>query len=131
VDKFDGISRLRTVLLSRRSPIPLKDSLHAPVVFDADAGGGLLEEHFGALAKRLDKLTKHQRLNLGCAAQRLRFPALAARSAGEAFNPAASATFERRKLRTPYHARSTNELTERTVSPQRIVHTLEACPVPR
>src|SRR6187399_3546298 len=62
-----------------------------------DAGGGLLEEHFGALAKRLDELTKHQHLNMGEAAQRLRFPAIAARPAGAAFNTVASATLQRRK----------------------------------
>lgn len=91
-----------------------------------DAGGGLLEEHFGALAKRLDELTKHQHLNLGEAAQRLRFPAIAARPAGAAFNTVAQATLTRQKLWLEYHARSTNEVTERTVSPQRIVHYREA-----
>jgi predicted DNA-binding transcriptional regulator YafY len=91
-----------------------------------DAGGGLLEEHFGALAKRLDELTKHQHLNLGEAAQRLRFPAIAARPAGAAFNTVASATLQRRKVWLEYHARSTDEVTERTVSPQRIVHYREA-----
>ena len=91
-----------------------------------DAGGGLLEEHFGALAKRLDELTKHQHLNMGEAAQRLRFPAIAARPAGAAFNTVASATLQRRKLWLEYHARSTDEVTERTVSPQRIVHYREA-----
>ena len=44
-----------------------------------DAGGGLLEEHLGPLAKRLNELTQHQRLNLGEAASRLRFPAIGAR----------------------------------------------------
>src|SRR5688572_12990420 len=91
-----------------------------------DAGGGLLEEHFGALAKRLDELTKHQHLNMGEAAQRLRFPAIAARPAGAAFNTVAQATLKRKKLWLEYHARSTNEVTERTVSPQRIVHYREA-----
>ena len=91
-----------------------------------DAGGGLLEEHFGALAKRLDELTKHQHLNMGEAAQRLRFPAIAARPAGAAFNTVASATLKRQKLWLEYHARSTDEVTERTVSPQRIVHYREA-----
>ena len=91
-----------------------------------DAGGGLLEEHLGALAKRLDELTKHQRLNLGEAAQRLRFPAIAARPAGEAFNTVASATLQRRKLWLEYHSRGRNERSERTVSPQRIVHYREA-----
>ena len=91
-----------------------------------DAGGGLLEEHFGALAKRLDELTKHQHLNLGEAAQRLRFPAIAARPAGASFNTVAQATLKRQKLWLEYHARSTDEVTERTVSPQRIVHYREA-----
>jgi proteasome accessory factor C len=91
-----------------------------------DAGGGLLEEHFGALAKRLDELTKHQRLNLGEAQQRLRFPAIAARPAGTNFNTVAQATLKRQKLWLEYHARSTDEVTERTVSPQRIVHYREA-----
>ena len=91
-----------------------------------DAGGGLLEEHLGPLAKRLDDLTRHQRLNLGEAASRLRFPAIAARPAGEAFNTVASATLQRRKCWIEYHARSTDERSERTVSPQRITHYREA-----
>ena len=41
-----------------------------------DAGGGLLEEHLGPLATRLQELTRHQHLNLGEAAGRLRFPAV-------------------------------------------------------
>jgi proteasome accessory factor C len=91
-----------------------------------DAGGGLLEEHLGPLAKRLEDLTRHQRLNLGEAASRLRFPAIAARPAGAAFNTVASATLQRRKLWIEYHARSTDERSERIVSPQRITHYREA-----
>ena len=91
-----------------------------------DAGGGLLEEHWGRSRSGLNELTQHQRLNLGEAASRLRFPALAARPAGEAFNAAASATLQRRKLWIEYHARSTDEHSERTVSPQRIMHYREA-----
>jgi len=87
-----------------------------------DAGGGLLEEHLSALSKRLDELTNHQRLNLGEAANRLRFPAIAARPAGKAFDAVAAATLQRRKLWIEYHARSTNERSERTISPQRIAH---------
>ncbi len=87
-----------------------------------DTGGGLLEEHLSALSKRLDELTKHQRLNLGEAASRLRFPSIAARPAGKAFDAVASATLQRKKLWIEYHARSTDERTERTISPQRIAH---------
>jgi predicted DNA-binding transcriptional regulator YafY len=91
-----------------------------------DAGGGLLEEHFGPLASRLEQLMRHQRLNLGEAPSRLRFPALGARPAGDAFNTVASAVLKRRKLWIEYHARSTDERSERTVSPQRIIHYREA-----
>lgn len=91
-----------------------------------DAGGGLLEEHLSALTRRLTELTQHQRLNLGEAATRLRFPAIAARSAGEAFGTVASATLQRKRLWIEYHARSTNAITERRISPQRIVHYRES-----
>ncbi|MEO6080902.1 MAG: WYL domain-containing protein [Steroidobacteraceae bacterium] len=87
-----------------------------------DAGGGLLEEHLGALTRRLAELTKHQRLNLGEAAGRLRFPAIAGRPAGEMFGIVAAATLQRRQLWIEYHARGTDQVTDRTVSPQRIVH---------
>ncbi len=139
----------------------LKDTLHAPVEFDADAGGfkydvargssafelpglwftptelqalavmqrllkdvggGLLTEHLGPLSKRLDELTRHRRLNLGEAASRLRFPALASRPAGSAFQSVASATLQRKKVWIEYHARGTDERSERIVSPQRVTH---------
>ncbi|HWL64248.1 MAG TPA: YafY family protein [Steroidobacteraceae bacterium] len=87
-----------------------------------DVGGGLLEEHLTALTRRLGELTQHQRLNLGEAASRLRFPAIAARPAGEAFGTVAGATLQRKRLWIEYHARSTDAITDRPVSPQRIVH---------
>jgi predicted DNA-binding transcriptional regulator YafY len=91
-----------------------------------DLGNGLLEEHLKPLTLRLQKLAKHQRLNLGEAASRLRFPAIANRPVGPAFQVATSATLQRRKLWFEYHARSSNERTEREVSPQRIVHYRES-----
>lgn len=91
-----------------------------------DLGGGLLEEHLSPLSKRLDELTRHRHLNLGEAASRLRFPAIAARQPGQAFQSAASATLQRKQLKIKYHARGSNEHTERTVSPQRITHYRES-----
>jgi proteasome accessory factor C len=91
-----------------------------------DAGGGLLSEHLGPLSKRLDELTHHRRLNLGEAASRLRFPAIASRPAGPAFQTVAAATLQRKKLWIEYHARSSDERSERTVSPQRITHYRES-----
>jgi proteasome accessory factor C len=87
-----------------------------------DAGGGLLEEYLAPLNRRLDQLVKHQRLNLGEASARLRFPAIASRPAGAHFGTVCAATLQRRKLWIEYHARSTDERTERTLSPQRVVH---------
>jgi proteasome accessory factor C len=91
-----------------------------------DVGGGLLTEHLGPLSKRLDELTRHRRLHLGEAASRLRFPAIAARPAGAAFQTAASATLQRKTIWIEYHARSTDARSERTVSPQRVTHYRES-----
>jgi predicted DNA-binding transcriptional regulator YafY len=186
MDKFDRIFQLHAILAARRTPIPLEDltarlecskatlyrainvlknTLHAPVEFDAqiggfryavatgvgtfelpglwftpaelqalavmqqllkDVGGGLLTEHLGPLSKRLEELTRHRRLNLGEAASRLRFPAIASRPPGPAFQTVASATLQRKKIWVEYHARGTDERSERTVSPQRITHYRES-----
>jgi len=91
-----------------------------------DVGGGLLTEHLGPLSKRLDELTRHRRLSLGEAASRLRFPAIASRSAGPAFQTVASATLQRKQLWIEYHARGSDERSERTVSPQRVTHYRES-----
>ena len=91
-----------------------------------DLGGGLLADQLSAITKRLTQLVQHRRLNLGEAATRLRFPGVASRAAGEAFQVAASATLQRRKLWFEYHSRGSNRKSERTVSPQRLTHYREA-----
>jgi predicted DNA-binding transcriptional regulator YafY len=91
-----------------------------------DLGNGLLEEHIAPLARQLDRLSRHRRLNLGEAAARLRFPALGTRAIGPSFQVVASATLQRRKLWFEYHARGSDERSERTVSPQRLTHYRES-----
>ncbi|MGH8176189.1 MAG: helix-turn-helix transcriptional regulator [Steroidobacter sp.] len=91
-----------------------------------DLGGGLLADQVAAISRRLNQLVQHRRLNLGEAATRLRFPAVASRPAGEAFQIAASATLQRRKLWFEYHSRGSNRRSSRTVSPQRLTHYREA-----
>lgn len=91
-----------------------------------DLGGGLLADQLSTITKRLNQLVQHRRLNLGEAAARLRFPGVASRPAGEAFQVAASATLQRRKLWFEYHSRGSNRRSERTVSPQRLTHYREA-----
>jgi predicted DNA-binding transcriptional regulator YafY len=88
--------------------------------------GGLLDEHLEPIAKRLELLRQHKRLNLSAAAQRIRLPAMTARSAGPYFQLVAGATLQRKKLWTECHARGTDKITERTVSPQRVTFYREA-----
>jgi predicted DNA-binding transcriptional regulator YafY len=47
---------------------------------------------------------------------------MAARSAGPWFDVLASALLQRRQLRLRYHSRTRNQVSERVVSPQRLVH---------
>ena len=83
---------------------------------------GLLSEHLAPLKRRLDELLQHRRLGLGEAVTRVRILGAASRLPGDRFKAAASATLQRRKLRISYHARSKDKLTERTISPQRLIH---------
>lgn len=91
-----------------------------------DAGGGLLEDQLKPLAERLKALIGHSRLNLGEVKSRLRFPNLSGRPAGDAFHACLSATLQRRQLEFRYHARGTDEVSARLVSPQRVVHYRES-----
>lgn len=99
--------------------------LQALVVFDQlfeTLEPGLLGEHLAPLARRISDLLEHQKLGLGEAARRVRVLGMASRSAGACFHLIASATLQRRKLRMSYRGRARDELTERVVSPQRVVH---------
>jgi predicted DNA-binding transcriptional regulator YafY len=82
----------------------------------------LLGEHLAPLSHRVAELLEHKRLGLGEAAHRIRVLGMAARPAGEWFQVLASATLQRRKLHLVYHGRDRDKVTERVVSPQRLVH---------
>jgi proteasome accessory factor C len=83
---------------------------------------GLLGEHLSPFAKRLDELLQHKRLGLGEAGRRIRLLGMAARPTGDWFQVAAAGVLQRRRLGLRYHSRGSDELTERTVSPQRLTH---------
>jgi proteasome accessory factor C len=83
---------------------------------------GLLREHLQPLSKRIGDLLNNKRLGLSEAPSRIRVLGMGARPAGEWFQIIASATLQRRKLQLRYHGRERDGITERTVSPQRIVH---------
>ncbi len=82
---------------------------------------GLLEDYLAPLKERIAALIHHRRLGLTEVGRRLRLLGMAARPVGEWFHVLASATLQRRRLRLRYHARSRDEISERTVSPQRLI----------
>lgn len=91
-----------------------------------ELGGGLLEEHFALLSKRIRELTSKKHLNLSEVTTRIRMPAIAARAPGLAYQAVASATLQRKQLWIEYRARTTDQVSERTVSPQRITRYRES-----
>jgi predicted DNA-binding transcriptional regulator YafY len=99
--------------------------LQALLVFDRlfeSLEPGLLGEHLAPLSRRVADLLEHKRLGLNEAARRVRVIGMASRPAGECFQVLASATLQRHKLHIVYHGRGRDKVTERTVSPQRLVH---------
>ncbi|MDW8469229.1 MAG: WYL domain-containing protein [Burkholderiales bacterium] len=83
---------------------------------------GLLAEHLRPLAERVLRLIEHRRLGLSELPRRIRVLPIGARPTGEHFRTLASATLQRRRLAIRYRSRSREEVTEREVSPQHLVH---------
>ena len=99
--------------------------LQALIVFDRlleSLEPGLLGEHLAPLARRVTELLAHKRLGLDEAAHRIRILGMATRVPGECFGVVASATLQRHRLAITYHGRARDRVTERIVSPQRLVH---------
>ncbi|MGH8718038.1 MAG: helix-turn-helix transcriptional regulator [Burkholderiales bacterium] len=99
--------------------------LHAIAVFERlleTLEPGLLREHLSPLTSRVNELLNHRRLNLAEAAYRVRILGMAARPAGKWFEVLASATLQRRRVALNYHSRSKDQISERDISPQRLVH---------
>jgi predicted DNA-binding transcriptional regulator YafY len=99
--------------------------LQALVVFDRlfeSLEPGLLGEHLAPLSRRVSELLEHKRLGLGEAGRRIRVLGMASRQAGASFDACAAATLQRRRLKLTYHGRGRDRITERIVSPQRLVH---------
>jgi proteasome accessory factor C len=99
--------------------------LQALLLFDqlfASLEPGFLGSHLSPLTRRITELLNHKRLNLSEASRRVRILSMGARATGESFEVLASATLQRRKLKVRYHSRSKDQVSERTLSPQRLVH---------
>lgn len=101
------------------------EELQALVVFDSlfdRLAPGLLGEHLRPLSRRVTELLEHKRLGLGEAARRIRVLGMRTRPVGRWFGELAAATLQRRRARIAYHGRERDAASERTVSPQRLVH---------
>jgi len=83
---------------------------------------GFLQAELAPLRKRIEALLTAKHASSPDIARRIRILGIAMRAAGEHFNTCADAVLRRRGLNLHYHSRSKDELTERSVSPQRLVH---------
>jgi proteasome accessory factor C len=88
-----------------------------------NAQPGLLDEHLAPLRRRIEKILQTERLGSGEIARRVRILHSASRRVASAhFRTVAGALMQRRRLLIRYHGRARDIVTERPVSPQRLVH---------
>lgn len=84
---------------------------------------GLLSTHIGPLKKRLEALLEKNDRSLTEITQRIRvLPQAARNTEAKHFQQVAHALLARQRLRIRYHGRGRDHITERTVSPQRLLH---------
>ncbi|HSH29658.1 MAG TPA: WYL domain-containing protein [Thiohalobacter sp.] len=84
---------------------------------------GLLDEIIQPLRERLEQLLRDERISGDEIEKRVRILPLAARQTDlKSFRRIAGALMQRRRLRMLYHGRARDEITERVVSPQRLVY---------
>jgi len=89
----------------------------------SNLGNGLLSPQIQPLLARLNALLGSRDDSADEIRKRIRVLHMAARTERpDHFEAVASATIRRRRLNIAYHARSSDEVTEREVSPQRLVH---------
>jgi len=87
------------------------------------SGGGMLASALAPLQQRIDKLLDEHSGGKRWPVERVRvIPHRTRRMDEHAFRTVCSAVLERKQLAFDYRARSTDEKTRRTVSPQRITH---------
>ena len=89
----------------------------------ADLQPGVLSEAVAPLRKRLKALLESEQHSADDIAQRIRILAMGARQVEPAhFRALSTALLSRRRLRIRHQRRQSGEVTEREVSPQRLVH---------
>jgi predicted DNA-binding transcriptional regulator YafY len=99
------------------------ESLLAMHQFLARTGGAVLTGALAPLRSRIDKLLSEQSRGKRWPIERIRVTRALSRPLDEtSFRVIAGAVLERRRLKFRYRARSTNQESERLVSPQRLTH---------
>ena len=88
----------------------------------ASAEPGLMDSLLGPLVRRIDDILSNRFAGSGEIARRVRIVRMAARPAGEFFPILAGALAQRRRLQLSYYSRGRDQLSDRQVSPQRLVH---------
>lgn len=83
---------------------------------------GLLDSHLQPLRRKIDELLSRQQADGEPVSRRIRLLPAAARPAGPHFVLLAGALAERHRLQLDYYNRSTDSLSAREVSPQRLTH---------
>ena len=84
---------------------------------------GLLDGFIAPLRKRIEHILANECLGKGDVERRVRILSMASRATPpDAFTTVAGALMQRRRLAIVYHGRERDAATERTVSPQRLVH---------
>lgn len=83
---------------------------------------GLLEDELGGVQERINQLLDQQGLDFSAQPERIQIRHDAGRPVpGELFETVLKALFRRRRLQIQYHGRRRDDLTEREVSPQRLI----------
>ncbi|WP_407352948.1 helix-turn-helix transcriptional regulator [Luteimonas sp. R10] len=102
------------------------DELHALLAAQqllSRSGGGVLSSALAPLQQRIEKLLDEHAAGKTWPVERVRvIPHHSRRMDEQAFRFVCSAVLERKQLSFEYRARSTDERTRRTVSPQRVTH---------
>jgi len=89
----------------------------------AEIQPGLIESHIAPLRERIERILKTKGMARGDITRRIRILRMAGRRCDpENFPKVAGAVLGRKRLQIVYHGRGNDKTSERTISPQRIVH---------
>lgn len=87
-----------------------------------DLQPGLLEEQLRPFQKRIEQLLDNKQFGNGQLKKGIRLLGMGVRNGGDSFQKCAEGVLQRKQLLIEYHSRGKDEIIQRLVSPQRLVH---------